>query len=71
VQHLIECRNCHRGYDLFAAEWCQHENRPSKVCPDCAACFCGLPSYHQPSMWKTAPLVFRKQGFEKIFVEYL
>jgi hypothetical protein len=71
LQHMIECRACRSRFDLFAAEWCHHADVPSKVCPACHECFCSLPSYHQPSMWKAAPLGFQKRGFQKIFVGYL
>jgi hypothetical protein len=71
LKHVIECRTCRRDFDLFAAMWCRHASRPSKVCPECGSCFCGLPAYAHPSMWKQAPPAFRKQGFDRIFVEYL
>jgi hypothetical protein len=71
LQHEIECRACHCRFDLFAAAWCGHAEQPSKVCPQCHECFCSLPTYRQPSMWKTAPLGFQQRGFDKIFVGYL
>ena len=70
-QHVVACRSCHCEFDLFAADWCEHGSEPSKVCPACRTCFCGLPSYREPALWKAAPLIFRQQGFERIFVEYL
>ena len=71
MQHLVTCRSCGERFDLFGADWCAHGDQPSKVCPGCLECFCGLPAYRQPSMWKIAPLGFQKRGFQKIFVGYL
>lgn len=68
---MVHCPGCRSAFDLFAAAWCDHREPRSKICPRCGACFCALPSYGEPALWKDAPGAFRREGFEKIFVGYL
>jgi len=70
--HLVSCPYCFKDFDLFSASWCAHQlGEPSKVCPQCASCVCEHPAYAEPHFWKEAPPVFRRHGFERLFLFYL
>ncbi len=68
--HIILCPLCTQRFDLFAASWCTHAE-PSKVCPHCERCVCGHPAYQEPHFWTEAPLGFKRQGFQRLFLYYL
>ena len=70
MRHDVRCPTCAREFDLFESTWCGHRT-PSKRCPHCGECVCGDPDYHEPKLWKEAPLAFRKRGFQRLFVRYL
>ncbi len=69
--HLILCPFCTKWFDLFAAGWCRHHEEPSKICPHCERCACEHPAYQEPHYWKEAPLAFKREGFERLFLFYL
>ena len=72
VSHCVPCPLCQEEFDLFAATWCEHlEGEPSKRCPHCRQCLCDHPAYREPNFWKDAPLAFRQQGFQRLFLFYL
>jgi hypothetical protein len=72
VSHRVPCPLCRHEFDLFAAPWCSHlQAEPSKVCPHCRRCLCEHPAYLEPNFWKDAPLAFRQQGFQRLFLFYL
>ena len=69
--HLITCPYCAKRFDLFTACWCEHTEDTSKTCPHCRRCLCQHPAYQEPHFWKEAPLAFKRQGFERLFLFYL
>jgi hypothetical protein len=72
VSHRVPCPLCRHEFDLFAATWCSHlDGEPSKLCPSCQQCLCEHPAYLEPNFWKDAPLAFRQQGFQRLFLFYL
>ena len=72
VSHRVPCPLCRTEFDLFAATWCSHlDGEPSKICPSCQQCLCEHPAYLEPNFWKDAPLAFRQQGFQRLFLFYL
>lgn len=72
MSHRVPCPLCQHEFDLFAATWCSHlESEPSKICPNCQQCLCEHPAYVEPNFWKDAPLAFRQQGFQRLFLFYL
>lgn len=69
---LVICPYCAQQFDLFAAPWCAHaEESPSKICPQCERCLCTHPAYRNPQLWKDAPLGFRRNGFQRLFLLYV
>jgi hypothetical protein len=32
---------------------------------------CNHPAYQEPHFWKEAPLVFKREGFQQLFLYYL
>ncbi len=72
ASHCVPCPLCQQEFDLFAATWCAHpQGEPSKICPSCRECLCEHPAYLEPNFWKDAPLAFRQQGFQRLFLFYL
>ncbi len=69
-RHVILCPVCTQRFDLFTATWCTHPE-PSKVCPHCDHCVCEHPAYQEPLFWKEAPLGFKREGFQRLFLYYL
>lgn len=69
--HSVRCRHCRGEFELFAARWCGHRRRRSKLCPDCGRCLCREPDYANPHLWKDAPAAFQDSGFERLFLDYL
>ena len=70
--HVVRCPCCHTEFELFEAVWCAHVDRePSKLCPTCGRCVCEHPAYAEPHFWKDAPMAFRAEGFQRLFLFYL
>ncbi len=70
--HNVACPYCGKGFDVFAAVWCNHPlAERSKICPHCDRCLCQHPAYQEPLFWKEAPLAFQRQGFQRLFLFYL
>jgi hypothetical protein len=70
VSHTVSCPSCQNSFELFRSAWCGHAN-PSKLCPQCDRCACGLPGYENPLFWKDAPAIFLQNGFTQLFLLYL
>lgn len=68
--HPVRCPACTRSFELFSSEWCSHAE-PSKRCPHCERCACGLPGYEDPRLFAAAPPAFERRGFRRLFVAYL
>jgi predicted amidophosphoribosyltransferase len=69
--HSVVCPYCTQQFDIFAAAWCTHAEERSKVCPECQRCLCDHPAYREQHFWKEAPLVFQREGFQRLFLFYL